>query len=128
MTRSTRCAAPTAAALALPATALAHGGISSLGALLPFFIAMWTLGLLMTIWFFYSIGMFMLSVTSITPRKQKIFKVFSYSIAGIYILLALISMLFFAWVLFLGSVFMAVFLIFVTNLILARNERRMTTP
>lgn len=115
------------AGILLAGIAFAHGGISAIGALLPFFIALWSLGLLMTIWLFYSIAMFMLSVTSITPRKQKIFKIYSWFVAGIFIFLALASTLMVAWVIFLGALFMAGFVIFISNAILARNERRMAS-
>ena len=108
----------------LPATAAAHGGISAIGALLPFFIALWSLGLLLTIWFIYSLVMLAMAVESITPRKQKIYKVLSYTIVWTLVGIGLLVAPFSAIVLSLLAWSVAGVVAAATNFILRRNENR----
>ena len=82
------------ALFAVPGVAVAHGGISAIGALLPFFIALWVLGAALSVWLIYSIMVAALAPESLTHRKQRIYRRVSFTIVWMLVIVGLLVGLF----------------------------------
>ena len=110
--------------IASPGTALADGGISALGGMLPVFIVLAIIGAAAGIWLLYTLVMIFTSPAKNTPLKRKIYAAYSYTLIAIIGFAAVIGSTFVSAIATLIGIALAVMLAIITSAVVARSARR----
>ena len=110
--------------IAMPLNSHADGGISALGAMMPIFIVLAVIGAATGIWTIYSLVLVFASTEKNTPRRRKVYTVYSFTLIAIIVLATLIGSTFLSAIALFIGVALALMLSIITSAVVARAARR----
>jgi hypothetical protein len=113
-----------AALAAWPTPATADGGISSLGALLPLYLTLFSLAGIVAVWLLVSLVVFFTSPAKTTERRLNMYKNFSFVLSGLVLVLAFVGPSFFGGALIFGAFIISMIVGMGAIFVIVRAQKR----
>jgi hypothetical protein len=100
----------------------ADGGISALGGLLPIYIALWSIGFGIFVWFIFSL--YVLFAAPKTQKGVKAYRMSSVALVCVILFAAIIGSAFLSIIVLIGAFLITIIMGAITALVLWRTQKR----